>query len=154
MLATDIDDLNPEYLEPLREALMAAGALDVQVWATQMKKGRPGFRLEIVTSEPAAPIVTEALFRHSTTAGVRRWRGERVTLPRQEIVVSLGGAAVRVKVLDGPDGPRLKPEYDDVAALARSLGRPVQDVALEVRECAVAAIGKVAGAGISLNKEQ
>jgi uncharacterized protein (DUF111 family) len=75
-------------------------------------------------------------------------------LPRQEIVVSLGGAAVRVKVLDGPGGPRIKPEYDDVAALARSLGRPVQDVAFEVRERAVAALGKVAGAGLSLNKEQ
>ena len=31
--------LSPEFLEPLREALFMAGALDVQVWATQMKKG-------------------------------------------------------------------------------------------------------------------
>jgi uncharacterized protein (DUF111 family) len=154
MLATDIDDLNPEYLEPLREALMAAGALDVQVWATQMKKGRTGFRLEIVTSESAASLVTETLFRHSTTAGVRRWRGERVTLPRREIVVTVAGASVRVKVLDGPGGPKVKPEYDDVAALARQLGRPIQDVALEVRERAVASLGTVAGSGSSLNKEQ
>ena len=43
LLSTDVDDLSPEYLDPLREALFAAGALDVQVWATQMKKGRAGF---------------------------------------------------------------------------------------------------------------
>lgn len=154
MLATDIDDLNPEYLEPLREALTAAGALDVQVWATQMKKGRTGFRLEIVTSEPRAAAVTETLFRHSTTAGVRRWRAERVTLPRREITVAIAGVVVRVKVLDGPGGPRVKPEFDDVAALAKLLERPVQDVALEVRERAVASLGGAAGDGPSLNKEQ
>lgn len=153
MLATDIDDLNPEYLEPLREALMAAGALDVQVWATQMKKGRTGFRLEIVAGEPAAAAVTDTLFRHSTTAGIRRWRGERVTLPRREITVTVAGVPIRVKVLEGPGGPRVKPEYDDVAALAKQLGRPIQDVALDVRERAVASLGAVADAGPSLNKE-
>jgi pyridinium-3,5-bisthiocarboxylic acid mononucleotide nickel chelatase len=154
MLATDIDDLNPEYLEPLREALMVAGALDVQIWATQMKKGRTGFRLEIVASESTASVVTETLFRHSTTAGVRRWRAERVTLPRRELTVTVGGFKVRVKVLDSPDGPRVKPEYDDIAALAKQLGRPIQDVALEVREQAVATLGTAAGQGSSLNKEQ
>ena len=154
MLATDIDDLNPEFLEPLREALMASGALDVQVWATQMKKGRTGFRLEIVTEPSAVSVVCETLFRHSTTAGVRRWRGERETLPRREITVTVAGAQVRVKVLDGPGGPKVKPEYDDVAALARELGRPMQDVALEVRAEAVARLGAVDAAGSSLNKEQ
>lgn len=154
MLATDIDDLNPEYLEPLREALMAAGALDVQLWATQMKKGRTGFRLEIVSSESTAKTVTDALFRHSTTAGVRMWRAERVTLPRRELILTLAGCTVRVKVLDGPAGPRVKPEFDDVAALAKTLGRPIQEVALEVRERAVASLGTDAGTGPSLNKEQ
>lgn len=154
MLATDIDDLNPEYLEPLREALMAAGALDVQLWATQMKKGRTGFRLEIVTGESDAAAVTDALFRHSTTAGVRKWRGERVTLPRREMAVTLAGVTVRVKVLDGPGGTRVKPEFDDVAALARKLGRPIHEVALEVRERAVTSLGTDAGNGPSLNKEQ
>jgi uncharacterized protein (DUF111 family) len=134
--------------------VMAAGALDVQVWATQMKKGRTGFRLEIVTSESAAVAVTEALFRHSTTAGVRRWRAERVTLPRSEIVVSVAGEQVRVKVLEGPGGLRVKPEFDDVAALALKQGRPIQDVALDIRERAVASLGGFAGPGQSLNKEQ
>ena len=41
LLSTDMDDMSPEYLEPLREALFSAGALDVQVWATQMKKSSP-----------------------------------------------------------------------------------------------------------------
>src|SRR2546425_6560264 len=30
LLATDVDDMSPEYVEPLRQALVAAGALDVR----------------------------------------------------------------------------------------------------------------------------
>src|SRR5439155_563514 len=32
LLATDVDDMSPEYVEPLRQALVSAGALDVQTW--------------------------------------------------------------------------------------------------------------------------
>src|SRR3989441_10771439 len=69
LLATDVDDMSPEYVEPLRQALVAAGALDVQTWPVQMKKGRSGFRVEVVAPEELGEPVTAALFRHSTTAG-------------------------------------------------------------------------------------
>jgi uncharacterized protein (TIGR00299 family) protein len=130
LLATDVDDMSPEYVEPLRHALVAAGALDVQTWPVQMKKGRSGFRVEVVAPEELADQVAAALFRHSTTAGVRRWTAERATLPRHQITVHLSPeVAVRVKVLEYPDGIRVKPEYDDVLAAARALGRPPIEVA-------------------------
>ena len=132
LLSTDMDDLSPEYLEPLREALFTAGALDVQVWSTHMKKGRIGFRIE-VTAPAEADEVVAALFRHSTTSGIRRQLAERITLPRREIeVTSADGSPVRIKVLEGPDGPRVKPEYEDVAALARSSGLPAHEVAKDL----------------------
>jgi len=135
VLSTDLDDLSPEYLEPLREALFAAGALDVQMWATQMKKGRIGFRVEAVVPPAEADRVSEALIRHSTTAGVRRHTMERHTLARREVEVDAGGGInVRVKVLDAPDGPRVKPEYDDVAAVARRTGRPAHEVARDLHQ--------------------
>lgn len=130
LLATDVDDMSPEYVEPLRQALVAAGALDVQTWPVQMKKGRSGFRIEIVAPEAVADQVAAALFRHSTTAGVRRWTAERATLPRRQVTVQLSpDVAVRVKVLEQSDGIRVKPEYDDVLAAARALGRPPIEVA-------------------------
>jgi pyridinium-3,5-bisthiocarboxylic acid mononucleotide nickel chelatase len=138
VLSTDLDDLSPEYLEPLREALFAAGALDVQMWATQMKKGRIGFRVEAVVPPAEADRVSEALIRHSTTAGVRRHTMERYTLARREVEVDAGeGINVRVKVLDAPDGPRVKPEYDDVAAVARRTGRPAHEVARDLHQKAL-----------------
>jgi pyridinium-3,5-bisthiocarboxylic acid mononucleotide nickel chelatase len=137
LLSTDLDDLSPEYLEPMREALFTAGALDVQVWATHMKKGRTGFRIEVTAPLESDPVAA-ALFRHSTTAGIRRQIAERVTLPRREVeVTSADGTAVRVKVLEGPDGPRVKPEYEDVAAVARRSGQPAHEVARDLHNRAL-----------------
>src|SRR5213593_4655037 len=140
LLATDVDDMSPEYVEPLRQALVAAGALDVQTWPVQMKKGRQGFRVEVVAPEELVERVTAALFRHSTTAGVRRWVAERATLPRRQVIVQLSPeVSVRVKVLEPPDlggggggeggSIRLKSEYDDVLVAARALGKPPLEVA-------------------------
>ena len=141
VLATDVDDMSPEYVEPLRQALVQAGALDVQTWPVQMKKGRQGFRVEVMAPEALAEAVTAELFRHSTTAGVRRWVAERATLPRHQLTVRLDGVAVRVKVLDGGQ-PRVKPEYDDVLAAAQALGRPPLEVARAVERDAEALIAK------------
>jgi hypothetical protein len=138
LLSTDLDDLSPEYLDPLREALFSAGALDVQVWASQMKKGRTGFRIEVTVSPAEADAAAVALFRHSTTSGLRRQVAERVTLARREVeVTSADGSAVRVKVLEGPDGPRVKPEYEDVAAVARRTGQPAHEVARDLHNRAL-----------------
>src|SRR5712664_958673 len=40
VLATDVDDMSPEYVEPLRQALVQAGALDVQTWPVQRSEER------------------------------------------------------------------------------------------------------------------
>ncbi len=145
LVASDLDDMSPEYVEPLRQALMAAGALDVQTWPVQMKKGRSGFRVEVMAPEDAGDAVTAALFRHSTTAGVRRWSAERATLDRRHVTVALGPeVSVRVKVLEHPgaDGVRVKPEYDDVLAAARVLGRPPLEVARLAQRDAEALVAK------------
>ncbi|HJS48042.1 MAG TPA: nickel insertion protein, partial [Gemmatimonadales bacterium] len=131
-VVTDVDDLSPEYLPPLRAALVAAGALDVQAWVTLAKKDRPGFRIEAQAPAEALEQVREAFFRHSPTAGLRWWAAERATLPREMVEVTVGGERVRAKVLAGPDGPRIKAEYEDVVAAAERLGRAPRDLAAEV----------------------
>ena len=145
LLATDVDDMSPEYVEPLRQALVAAGALDVQTWPVQMKKGRSGFRVEVMAPEELAEPVTAALFRHSTTGGVRRWLAERATLARRQVTIELAPeVTVRVKVLEQPgaEGVRVKPEYDDVVAAARVLGRPPLEVARVAQRDAEALVAK------------
>jgi len=146
-IASDLDDLSPEYLEPLREALAAAGALDVQVWSTMGKKGRIGFRVEAQVAPALEGAVTDAFFTHSTTLGVRRWVAGRTTLARREIRVTAGGGEVRVKVADGPRGPRAKAEFEDVRAAAARGDRPAHLVASEAQARAAEALARQTGPG-------
>ena len=137
VIATDLDDLSPEYLEPLRGAALEAGAVECYAWAVQGKKGRVALRVEALAPADRADAVIAALLRHSTTAGIRRTTATRVTLPRHEVTVELvPGHWVRVKVWRGPDGPRWKAEFDDVAAVAHRLDRPAWRVAREAEALA------------------
>jgi uncharacterized protein (TIGR00299 family) protein len=133
VVTTDLDDLSPEYVEPFRAAVFAAGAVDCVTWPLHGKKGRGGVRVEAVVPAEQVEHVIDAMFRHSTTAGVRRVAMTRHTLPRRELALELNGAGrVRVKVWDAPGGARWKAEFDDVAAAAERLGRPAWEVAREV----------------------
>lgn len=154
-LSSDLDDLSPEYVEPLREALVAAGALDVVLWGTQMKKGRPGFRVEVICDTPSTEAVLEAFFLHSTTAGIRRGSMERVTLPRRRVEVTTSdGLTGSVKVLETPGGPRVKAEFDEVQAMARRTGRPALDVAREIERQAQALVAQSPLSGTPSLKEK
>ncbi len=148
--ATDLDDFTPEYLEPVRAELFAAGALDVQVWSTMGKKGRPSLRIEVLSDPGSADAMAEVLFRHTTTGGVRRWVASRSTLARREFeVTTREGSAVRVKVLEAPGGARVKPEYDDVVAAARLAGRPTADIVREVQQQAEARVAREVAAPVT-----
>lgn len=142
VIATDVDDLNPEYLEPLRRAVLDAGALDCVAWPTHGKKGRISMRIEALAPVDRADSVVEAMFRHSTTAGVRHGTFLRETLQRRQLVVELDpDTRVRIKVWEAPGGRRLKAEFDDVDAAATKLGRPALEIAREAERRAESLLG-------------
>lgn len=123
LLQTDVDDLSPEYVQPLIEAVLAAGALDCVVLPQIMKKGRPGLRIEALTTEAGEAAVAGAIFAASPSIGIRKWEVGRDALARTEEVVEWRGQPVRVKRSSLPGGGvRAKPEYEDVLSAAKSLG--------------------------------
>jgi uncharacterized protein (DUF111 family) len=129
MLVTDVDDMSPELVAGCAELLRDAGALDVVLSSTQMKKGRVAVRVEVLSHEAKAGDLEALLFEHTTTLGVRRSAVERHSLPRRGDVVEVLGHEVRIKVATLPNGrQRRKPEYDDVWAVARATGRSLSDV--------------------------
>jgi pyridinium-3,5-bisthiocarboxylic acid mononucleotide nickel chelatase len=131
ILAADIDDMSPEYVALAADALRGAGALDVVLLPTLMKKGRPGARLEVLARPGGVEALEEAIFAHTATLGVRRAIAERRVLRREASSVEVLGHAVRVKVAHGPGGSRhAKPESDDVRRVAEATGRPARDIFL------------------------
>jgi uncharacterized protein (TIGR00299 family) protein len=119
----DVDDLSPEYVPPLIDAVIAGGALDCVATPVLMKKGRPGVRIEAIAPAARLDAVSRALFQASTSIGLRFWGVKRQTLARREELVSWRGQDIRVKRSSLPDGgERAKPEFEDVARAAERLG--------------------------------
>ncbi len=128
-LATDIDDMTGEALAVLADGLRAAGALDVVLTATIMKKGRPGTRVEVLSRSEQAALLEDWLLRHGSTIGVRRSAVSRRALERRERVVDVYGHPVRLKIATLPDGSeRAKAEMDDLRHVADVTGRTVSEV--------------------------
>ena len=129
VLASDIDDMSGEYLAAAADRLRGAGALDVVAIATAMKKGRPGTRLEVLCTPELASTLEEILLNESSTIGVRRMVVERRALPRSVRRVEVLGHPISVKVVRLPSGKhRIKPEFDDVAAVSMATGRSMSDI--------------------------
>ena len=129
LLAADVDDMSAEYLAAAADALRDAGALDVILLSTVMKKGRPGTRIEVLADPERADLLERSLLTETTTLGVRRTAVERFALPREMATIDVEGHTIRVKLAMRPDGGRTaKPELDDVAAVAAATGRPVSAI--------------------------
>jgi uncharacterized protein (TIGR00299 family) protein len=125
-LECNLDDATGEELAFLADELRAAGALDAWSVPVQMKKGRPGALVQALARPGGREALERVLFTHTPSLGVRWLRCERTELGREEVLVELHGARVRVKLRKRPGAQLsildLSPEHDDLAALARATG--------------------------------
>jgi uncharacterized protein (TIGR00299 family) protein len=139
-LACDIDDMSPEYLAAVADRLRDAGALDVVLLASTMKRGRQGTRVDVLCRPADAARLEDVLFQETTTIGVRRRAVTRRALPRDVIGVTVLGHRITAKVVTLPGGGfRAKPEFADVQRVALATGRPLQDISRLAVEAASAA---------------
>ena len=128
-LASDIDDMAPEYLAATADLLREAGALDVVVIPTIMKRGRAGSRLEVLARPADADRLELLILSETTTIGVRRFEVQRRALPREARTVQVLGHPIGLKVVRLPNGRvRAKPEFSDVQRVAQQTGRPLRDI--------------------------
>lgn len=129
IVESNLDNMNPELVPPLFDALFAAGALDVWSSAITMKKGRLGQMVAAMVAESERPAVQEAFFRHSSTLGVRFRRMERAVLPRRRLDVDTPFGVVGVKI-GGLDGEPIsaQPELEDCRRRAAAAEVPVRQV--------------------------
>jgi uncharacterized protein (DUF111 family) len=129
LLEANVDDLDPRLWPDVIAALLAAGASDAWLTPIVMKKGRPAHTLSALVGTDRAPAVRAAMFRQTSTIGLRETTLGKVALERRMDAVDIAGDPVRVKIAVH-DGRvvNVQPEYDDVSVLAARTGRPARDV--------------------------
>ena len=127
-LTCHIDDMTAEALAFAGEQLMAQGALDVSVIPMTMKKGRAGIRYTVLCKPKDEERMAAAILRETTTNGVRASRCAKYILRPSVRTVSTSYGPVRIKCADSGNIHHEKPEYDDVANIARASGLPFQKV--------------------------
>jgi len=134
ILEAAIDDMNPQFYEPLMDKLFSAGALDVTMTSLYMKKSRPGTLLTVLIPPELKTRISEIIFSESTTIGIRCVKSERIKLKRREKTVQTPFGEIRVKVIDKGDGvEELRPEYDDIKKLSSLNNLSVRDMSLKIR---------------------
>ena len=133
-LETNIDDMNPQLYEAIMERLFEHGALDVSLTPTIMKRNRPGIILTVLAHPEHAGILTQLLFRETTTLGVRSQPINRTTLSRSMQTIRLPQGRVRVKTVRAGKTVKYRPEFQDCQAIAKKTGIPVQEVIEQVMQ--------------------
>jgi pyridinium-3,5-bisthiocarboxylic acid mononucleotide nickel chelatase len=129
VIETNIDDMNPQLLAPVGEALLAAGALDVTVTPLQMKKGRAGVQVSVVAHMDDEARLAGLLLAETTTLGVRVHAVRRHEADRAfvEVATPYGQVVVKQKIIGGHVVGAM-PEYESVRALAAETGTPLARV--------------------------
>jgi uncharacterized protein (TIGR00299 family) protein len=135
VLETNLDDAAPEVLGGLHDTLKDAGARDVSIIPTTMKKSRPGHLVKVIVKPEDAERVARRLAVETGTLGVRetgarhRWVAERAF---ETATVEIEGEEyeVAVKIASDAEGTvyDVSAEYDDASAVAAETGVAVREV--------------------------
>ncbi|WP_424006604.1 nickel pincer cofactor biosynthesis protein LarC [Haloferax denitrificans] len=135
VLETNLDDATPEVLGGLQETLKDAGARDVTIVPTTMKKSRPGHLVKVVVRPEDAERVAYRLAVETGTLGIREHgAGHRWTARREfeTATLDVDGDDYEVSVKVGSDADGVvydrSAEYDDALAVANETGLPVREV--------------------------
>ena len=120
VLETQIDDLSPQAIGYVFDALFAAGALDVFTAPIVMKKSRLGVLLTAICHPEFEDACEAVIFRETTTLGIRRSTQQRTILHREIQTVQTEYGEVKIKVAkSGQTIVNVQPEYEDCAEIAR-----------------------------------
>ena len=129
VMECEIDDMNPELFGVLMDRLYEGGALDVFYVPVQMKKNRPGTLVTVIASPSRREVLSDIIFRESTSIGLRFSEMTRECLERSTTTVETQVGPVRVKIAQrGGRVINVAPEFEDCVRLATNCDIPVKEV--------------------------
>jgi uncharacterized protein (TIGR00299 family) protein len=126
---TNVDDLDPRIWPQVLARLLEAGAADAWLTPILMKKGRPAHTLSVLVSSANAEVVRSVILTETSAIGLREFGITKHAADREFASVEVEGQRIRVKIARyGGQVVNVQPEYDDVAAAATVLKKPVKSV--------------------------
>lgn len=117
-LACNIDDMTGEELGYATERILSCGAFEVYTTPAFMKKNRPGYVLNVICSPDIKDKIVTAIFKYTTTIGMREYICNRYVLTREVKAIDTSYGAIRAKVSNGYGVSKTKYEYDDLSKIA------------------------------------
>jgi len=119
LMETNIDDMNPQVYGIVQQKAMNAGALDVFMTPTYMKKNRPAVILSIISPRTNEAALARLLLEETSTFGIRVQPIERYEAEREKRAVHtpFGQVDVKLKILDGKIR-QVAPEFESCQMLS------------------------------------
>ena len=123
-----VDDMTGEEIGFACERLFEAGALDVYTQPVFMKKNRPGIVMDVLVKESERDKIISAIFRYTSTLGIREALCERYILKRRTEIVETEFGPVRKKISEGCGARTEKFEYEDLSEAAVKSGLGIREI--------------------------
>jgi hypothetical protein len=138
VLETNLDDISGEIVGCTLQRILECGAKDAWVTSAQFKKNRPGYVLHAICHPNDLQRITEIIMKETGTLGVRHQEWNRLILEREVVPIKVPFGdrmfTVRIKIARDKSGEllRMKPEFEDVDSMARTLSLSVREVSARV----------------------
>ena len=129
----NLDDISAEVIGFAIEKFFEEGAVEAYTIPVNMKKSRPGLLLCVMCHEADKDKIISAIFKYTTTLGIRQNISKRYTLDRKEETIQTPYGQVHVKYSQGYGVSRKKIEYEDLAQIARKTGKSIQEISDEIK---------------------
>ena len=127
-LSCNVDDMTAEEISFAMDCLFEAGAREVYTIPVGMKKSRTGILLRAMCVEKDKENILQAMFRHTTTIGIRESSTRRYILKRRMETRETPYGSVRCKISVGYGTERRKYEFDDLRRIASEQNMTLQEV--------------------------
>ncbi|HWV35685.1 MAG TPA: nickel pincer cofactor biosynthesis protein LarC [Thermomicrobiales bacterium] len=143
LLETNLDDMNPQFLELALERLFEHGALDAWTTPITMKKGRPATQLSVLAPASRRQELESAMIENTSTLGIRVIPIDRTKAARivEAVTTRWGDIRIKHRIWNGRTID-IVPEYDDCLRIAREHGIEIRTVWQEAFRIGEARIGQ------------
>lgn len=134
VIETNIDDVPGEIIGYTVDKLLSEGAKDVSIIPMYTKKNRPGQIIKVIVDQKDTKHISQVLMKETGTLGVRVYFCERHIITREVHTINLQidsvTESIRIKVSKDRNGEivRIKPEFEDLKALAIKTKKPLREI--------------------------